>query len=156
MQINGLSSLLQSLLADTSRPAAPAPFVSETPAPPPAAQPTVGSPAQSVQMLVTLAAAAIPPQLERRRHLTKKAERGLDALEMLQAALVTGVGAAEPVRELRSWMEERSPADDPQLAAIMDEIDLRIQVELAKLERDQTVPADASSAALSPDASRNR
>lgn len=136
MQVNALSSLLQTLLTNPVKRVTGAPFVPEAAAQPAATQPTVGSPAQSVQMLVTLAAASLPPELERQRRLTKRAERGLDALETLQAALVTGVGAAEPIRELRSWIEERSPSNDPELAAILDEIDLRIQVELAKQERE--------------------
>lgn len=137
MQVNPLSSLLQSLLADPVRRAAAAAFVPEAATLPTATQPTMGTPAQSVQMLVTLAAATAPPELERRRRLAQKAQKGLDALEMLQAALVVGVGSAAPARELRNWLEEERPQpEDPELARIMDEIDLRIQVELAKRERE--------------------
>lgn len=136
MQVNAPSSLLQILLANQAKQATAAPFVPEPAAQPAPAQPTIATPAQSVQMLVTLAAAARPPELERRRRLAKEAERGLDALEMLQAALVVGVSAVEPTRELRNWSEGRTRPDDPELAEVMDEIDLRIQVELAKRERD--------------------
>lgn len=136
MQVNAISSLLQTLLASPAKPASAVPFVPEPVAQPAFAHPTVGNPTQSVQMLVTLAAVALPPELERRRRITKKAQKGLDALEMLQAALVIGVSPAEPVRELRSWMEELTPSDDPEVDALMDEIELRIRVELAKRERD--------------------
>jgi len=135
MQVNALSSLLHVLLADTAKRAQPVTFATEPAVQPPLAQTTMGAPTQSVQMLVALAAAAPTPELERRRKATIRAEKALDALEMLQAALVVGVGAAEPIRELRTWSEERMSSDDPELDGIMDEIDLRIQVELAKLER---------------------
>jgi len=138
MQVNALSSLLQVLLTDPVKRTAAAPFAPEAAAQPAPIQPTVGTPAQSVQMLVALAAATAPPELERRRRMAQKAQKGLDALEMLQAALIVGVGSAEPARELKNWMEEERPRpEDPELAQIMDEIDLRIQVELAKRERDQ-------------------
>ena len=136
MQVNAISSLLQTLLAAPAKPAGAVPFVPEAPAQPVLAHPAVGNPTQSVQMLVTLAAVAMPPEVERRRRIAKRAQKGLDTLEMLQAALVIGVSPAEPVRELRSWIEEQAPSGDPQIDALMNEIDLRIQVELAKLERD--------------------
>lgn len=136
MQVNALSSLLQTLLANPAKRATPAAFAPEASALPTPAASTVAAPAQSVQMLVTLAAATLPPDLERRRRIAKKAEKGLTALEALQAALVVGVGSAEPARELRAWVEERTPSDDPELERLMDEIDLRAQVELAKRERE--------------------
>lgn len=137
MQVNAISSLLQSLLAASpAKPAAPMPLAPEATAPASHPPPSLAAPTQSVQMLVTLAAATLPPELERRRRLGKAAEKGLDALDMLQVALITGVGAAEPVRELRSWIEERASGDDAELNELMDEIDLRAQVELAKRERE--------------------
>ncbi|MET1754359.1 flagellar assembly protein FliX [Novosphingobium sp. RD2P27] len=135
MQINAVSSLLQILLANQAKPAAAASPVFEPAVQPATAQAAVGSPTQSVQMLVTLAAIAAPLEPERRRRVAKEAEKALDALQMLQAALVVGVGAAEPVGQLRDWLETRTQPEDPDLAAVMDEIDLRVQVELAKLER---------------------
>ncbi|MEW9854521.1 flagellar assembly protein FliX [Novosphingobium rhizovicinum] len=137
MQINAVSSLLQILLANEAKRATAAPVPSfEPPVPTAVAPATVGSPTQSVQMLVTLAAAMVPPEQERRRRVTKEAEKVLDALQMLQAALVVGVGATEPIKELRSWSEERTLPEDAELAALMDDLDLRVQVELAKLERE--------------------
>ena len=134
MQVQGPTSLLQMLLATQARRTATAVFAPETAAPSPPAPPAVATPAQSVQMLVALAAAM--PEPERRRRLARQAEKALDALEMLQAALIVGVGATAPARELKDWSEGRTRPEDPELAGIMDEIDLRIQVELAKLERE--------------------
>jgi hypothetical protein len=135
MQVNGPTSLLQVLLATEAKRPAAAPFVAEPAAPPMAPQAQVATPAQSVQMLVTLAATMQEPE-RRRRIAAQEAEKGLDALGMLQAALIVGVSSAEPVRELKHWSENRVVPEDPELAEIMDEIDLRIQVELAKRERD--------------------
>ena len=137
MQVNGPTSLLQVLLATQAKRTAAVSFAPEIPAQAAAPQSTVATPAQSVQMLVTLAQ-AMPP-VERRRRAAREAEKGLDALEMLQAALVVGTGATTPVEDLKNWSENRARPDDPELAEIMDEIDLRIQVELAKRERDRLV-----------------
>lgn len=136
MQVNAISSLLQTLLASPAKPGAAVPFAPEPMGQPVQGHPTLATPTQSVQMLVTLAAAAMPPEVERRRLVAKKAQKGLDALEMLQAALVLGVSPSEPVRELRSWLEESISSDDTEVEALIGEIDLRIQVELAKLERE--------------------
>lgn len=137
MQVNGPTSLLQVLLATQAKRPPAASFAPELPAQAAAPHAAVATPAQSVQMLVTLAQ-TMPP-IERRRRAAREAEKGLDALEMLQAALVVGTGAAAPVEDLRNWSENRACPDDPALAELMDEIDLRIQVELAKRERDRLV-----------------
>jgi hypothetical protein len=135
MQVNAPSSLLQILLAAPAKRDTPASFATEPAilsAPPASALET---PVQSVQMLVALAAVTPAPGIERRRRLAKDAQKALDALEMLQVALVVGVGHAEPAAQLKEWVDGRTAPDDPALAGIMDEIDLRAQVELAKLKR---------------------
>jgi len=133
MQVQGPTSLLQLLLAQEAKRAIAAPFVAEpSPAPAPP-QAHVAVPTQSVQMLVTLATAMQEP--ERRRRAVREAEKALDALDMLQAALIIGVGAPESVQELEDWSRNRTRPADPALAEIMDEVDLRVQVELAKRER---------------------
>lgn len=133
MQVQGPTSLLQVLLAHEARRVTAAPFVAEPAAQPASPQTQLAAPTQSVQMLVTLAAAMQEP--ERRRRTVREAEKALDALELLQAALIIGVTAPGPVQELEDWSQNRTRPDDAELAAIMDEIDLRVQVELAKRER---------------------
>ncbi len=133
MQVQAPTSLLSVLLASETKRAAAAPFVAEPVAQPVAPQAQAATPTQSVQMLVTLATAMQEP--ERRRRTVREAEKALDALEMLQAALVVGVSAPEVVQELEDWAQNRSLPEDPELAELMDDIDLRIQVELAKRER---------------------
>lgn len=136
MQVNAPSALLQLLFANQAKRETVVPFVSEPAARPAPVSSGVETPVQSVQMLVALAAMTPERSVERRRRLVKHAEKGLDALEMLQAALVIGTGHDQPAAQLKRWADDRLPPEDPELDGILDEIDLRIQVELAKLERE--------------------
>ncbi|RST30712.1 flagellar trans-acting factor FliX [Sphingomonas ginkgonis] len=136
MQVDAVTALLQSaLLAPAEKPdARPASFAQPAPPVPPAAQPgQVGGIAPSVAMLVTLAAtdAGTPG----RGAGPREAERGLDGLDALRRALVHGSVPPERIRMLRDWARGRRRSDDPDLAALEQEIELRILVELAKLER---------------------
>lgn len=84
----------------------------------------------SVAMLVTLAAA--DPAIERRRKQAKDAERGIDMLDRLHREIVAGVVAPARLQEIVEWAQTFEPADNPVLAGILSEIDLRVRVELAK------------------------
>lgn len=86
----------------------------------------------SVEMLVALAAA--DPQVERRRRMAKDAERGVDALEQLHKELLAGVVPVERLQEVAEWSQSFEMPDDPVLAQILSDIDLRVRVELAKLD----------------------
>ena len=86
----------------------------------------------SVQMLVALAAA--DPQMERRRRIAKDAERGVAALEQLHKELLAGTAPVERLREIVEWSETFEASDDPVLAQILSDIDLRVRVELAKMD----------------------
>ena len=101
-----------------------------------AAQPHVngsaGAPPLSAQMLVALAAA--DPQMERRRRLAKDAERGVEALDRLHKELLAGPAPVERLREIAEWSQTFEVPDDPVLAQILSDIDLRVRVELAKLD----------------------
>ena len=89
------------------------------------------SPATSVQMLVALAAAE--PTKERRRKLAEQADRGLSLLERLHAQMVAGAPEPEKVQELLDWAKTFEVPDEPELAALANEIEVRVKVELAKL-----------------------
>lgn len=61
----------------------------------------------------------------------------LDGLERLRIGIITGVvPKAELERIAASVERQRAHTDDPALEAILDEIELRAKVELAKLERE--------------------
>ena len=98
--------------------------------------PAAAPPATSIDMLVVLA--ANEGEGERRRRLAADAERGLAALEALEAEVETGGPRPERLQELASWAQDLARPDDPQLAHILDAIHLRALVELAKQERGES------------------
>ncbi len=86
----------------------------------------------SVAMLVTLAAA--DPTIERRRKQAVDAQRGIDMLDQLHRELVAGVVSPARLQAIVEWSETFERTDDPALAAILSDIELRVRVELAKLD----------------------
>ncbi len=69
----------------------------------------------------------------------QRAETILDRLDALRHALLTGdVPVAELGRINAAIQRQRESIDDPKLTAILDEIDLRAQVEMAKYGVDPT------------------
>ena len=96
----------------------------------PTPDPGTAHPTTSVAMLVTMAAA--DPAIERRRKAAVQAEKGVDALDRLHKELLAGAPSVERLREVAEWSQSFDVPDEPQLASIMAEIDLRVRVELAK------------------------
>lgn len=88
----------------------------------------------SVDALITLQDVGGP--LERRRRAVGRAGRILDVLEDLKLALLDGgISGADLERLQRAVRESRAATDDPRLEGLLDEIETRAAVELAKLER---------------------
>lgn len=135
MRIDNLTPLMaRSLLAALPK-AAPGFPVAEEEAlarPVPMQGAATSQPVPSVAMLVTLAAA--DPAIERRRKQAIDAERGVDALDKLHKELATGTPSVERLREIVEWSENFEASDDPVLAGILSDIELRVRVELAKLD----------------------
>jgi hypothetical protein len=72
---------------------------------------------------------------EARKRAKKRGLELLDALDGLRMGLMTGDVSAETLHRLEHMIgQRRDKVDDPELAAVLDEIDLRVQVELAKFE----------------------
>lgn len=72
---------------------------------------------------------------ERRRRSVRRAGRLLDDLDNLKVALLGGELSQVQLERLgRTIREQRSGTDDPKLEAVLDEIETRAAVELAKLE----------------------
>lgn len=66
----------------------------------------------------------------------ERGERLLERLEELRDGLLMGRMAPDTVRRLADEVDQaRSEIDDPGLNEILDEIELRVHVELAKLRR---------------------
>ena len=70
-----------------------------------------------------------------RRRAVKRGTAMLDRLDDLRLALLTGAVPRAQLETIRSLARDRLPVDDPALAEILAEIDLRVAVELAKLDR---------------------
>ena len=73
--------------------------------------------------------------LERRRRAIHRAGRLLDALDKLKLALLDGEPSAADLQRLAATVrEQRDNTGDPGLQALLDQIETRAAVELAKLE----------------------
>ena len=73
--------------------------------------------------------------LERKRRAVSRAGRILDVLDEIKVALLDGhlsLGQLDRLR--RAIRDERSATDDPKLEGLLDEIEVRAAVEMAKLE----------------------
>ncbi len=99
------------------------------PVPPAAALPM---PSSSVAMLVAMA--AVDPGPERRRRMAAATERGLGLLERIRDEMATGEASPAAVVELREWADGFAVPDDPVLAPIARDIELRVRVELARYD----------------------
>lgn len=111
------------------------------------ALPTAGSAAASTQAGATSSASGVAgaaalmalqgveDPTERRRRAIRRGSGLLDRLDELKLALLGGQdGAATLSRLSRDLREERDEEHEPGLKAVLDQIDLRAAVELAKAE----------------------
>lgn len=98
--------------------------------PPQAAAPTTVS---ALDALLTVQ--EIPDAVAGRRRAVQRGDALLDRLEDVRLALLTGVLPRERLEQLsRLAGTSRAAITDPRLNAVLDEIDLRVAVELAKLD----------------------
>lgn len=72
----------------------------------------------------------------KRKRQVRRGAQSLDALDRLAAAMLSG-GAAQAgdLDELRAALRDREPTGDTRLDSVLQEIDVRSAVELAKRER---------------------
>lgn len=98
------------------------------------AAPSGASPAQALNAL--LAVQEVDDATEGRRRARRRAESLLDRLEDLRLAIMLGEVPLDRLESLAGMLSERDAAvDDPQLAQIINEIEIRAAVELAKRGR---------------------
>ena len=72
---------------------------------------------------------------DRRRRSVSRASRLLDALDDIKVSLLGGDLSTRDLDQLaRTIREERSATEDPKLEGLLDEIETRAAVELAKLQ----------------------
>lgn len=104
--------------------------------PEPAAGTVSGAAVAGVDAVLAMQAADDATQGRSKGLLMARGDRLLDRLEDLQLALLTGSLPKEKVIELAQAIREKRPTSDDQgLNALIDEIELRAEVELAKLSR---------------------
>ena len=100
--------------------------------PGPAAALSGAAPVSGLDALLSLQ--SVEGRAEGERQAKEQAHRLLDGLDMLRADILSGeipVARLERIAEMAGRV--RAKLDDPRLAAIVDDVDLRAQVELAKL-----------------------
>lgn len=84
-----------------------------------------------------LAVQAVPPGGAERERVLRRGHHLLDQLEELRIALLEGRVAAPVVRRLADLLDAAGPAvEDPGLRAVLEQVELRAAVELAKRQRD--------------------
>jgi hypothetical protein len=87
----------------------------------------------SVDALIALQEVEGP--LERRRKAVRRAGRILDVLDDMRICLLDGRADPAAAQRLAAAVrEERAMIEDPGLSGVLDEIETRARVELAKLE----------------------
>lgn len=108
-----------------------------TPEEPAAAAPARGArPVASVNPLLTVD--PIGEEQQRRRRNRQRADAILDRLDDIRHGLLLGTIPGEALIGLVDQLAAaRETVSDPKLIEVLDEIDLRAQVELAKLEMEQ-------------------
>jgi hypothetical protein len=90
----------------------------------------------SVEALIALQEVGGP--LERRRRAVRRAGTILDALDGLKLDLLEGALTQGAMERLRGAVrEQRASTDDPGLEALLNEVEIRAEVELAKIQVSQ-------------------
>jgi hypothetical protein len=82
-----------------------------------------------------LALQALDEPMERRRRAMRRAGRLLDVLDEVKIALLGGANDAGALQRLaQAVREQREETDDSRLEGVLDQVDARAAVELAKAE----------------------
>lgn len=109
--------------------------------PTPAAGPSAMSSASAMNGVMgveaLLALQDVGGPLERKRRAVSRADRILDVLDGVKVAFLDGQGpsAHDLERLRRAVRDQREHTDDPRLESVLDDVELRAAVEIAKLEQ---------------------
>jgi hypothetical protein len=82
-----------------------------------------------------LALQSVDMPAERRKKAVQRGKTMLDLLDSMKLGVLDGSLSPEMLESLSTAVSQREPTDDPALEGIMAEIELRAEVELAKLKR---------------------
>lgn len=139
MKVTGPSGIGSPSAAGPSRPAGGGEGF-RIAAPEPAAGPAQVASSGSVRSVMgvdaLIALQDVGGPLERKRRAVRRAGRILDVLYEIKVSLLTGeLGGGDIDRLRRAIRDERELTDDPQLEAVLNDIELRAAVEMAKLDQ---------------------
>ena len=136
MKVNGSNSASPAAGRVAGRPVADgfAPATEEAGSAAPAARTASAGPVGSLEALLALQETSTP--LERRRKAVRRAGHILDALDELRIAVLDPQGLdGAALRRLQGAVREaRSQTEDPGLEDVLEEIEIRAAVEMAKRE----------------------
>lgn len=138
MKVNGTSGVGSASGPGKARPAADGagfrlPTAEAAPAPAQAARASGLSGVMSVDAILALQEMGGP--LEAKRRAVRRAGRILDVLDDVKVSLLSGEMSADQLDRLRiALRDEREGTEDTKLEGVLDEIETRAAVELAKLE----------------------
>lgn len=98
--------------------------------------PAASAPRAANTIDALLALQGVDDPLERRRRSVQKGRGALDLLDELKIAMLSGGTNPASVTRLRAAAADlKASSGDPGLDAVLSEIDLRVEVELAKASR---------------------
>lgn len=89
-----------------------------------------------MQVDALIALQEVPDAMAERKRAVQRGEDMLDLMESIKIGLLSGGLAMLQIKKLTKLVESHdSDALDPELKSVLEEIELRARVELAKLER---------------------
>jgi hypothetical protein len=100
-----------------------------------AGAPSVKAATASLAADAVLALQGVEDPMARRARQVRRGHDSLNALERLRLGLLEGAAPVQVRASLERLLRGRDDTDDPTLDALMQDIDVRVAVELAKLER---------------------
>lgn len=99
----------------------------------PARKPAGVMPAPGLDALLALQ--SVDMTAERRKKAVSRGKTMLDLLDQVKLGVLDGTLSPATLESLSAAISQREATDDPALDGIMAEIELRVEVELAKLQR---------------------
>lgn len=105
----------------------------ETESQAPASKPSGLMPAPGLDALLALQ--SVDMREERRKKSLQRGRQMLDLLDALKLGVLEGTLTPAVLENLNAALAAREPSEDPRLDEILAEIELRAEVELAKLKR---------------------
>lgn len=109
------------------------PDLGETGSAPQTGETAGGAGIQGIDALLALQ--EVDERSERRKKAARHGHSLLDSLESVRADLLAGQVSEDRLEHLAHTVSLRPKSDDPKIDSVLEEIELRVKVELAKLGR---------------------